>query len=448
MLAGTDVVTVLTASLAAGLVNAESTATALWSAALLPLWIVSAKLHGLYDSDRARIRHVTLDEVPALFRWATVSTAGATLILSIGPQRLSAVAAVTMWALAFGGAVAARSATRLAWRRTVPAERALVIGEGALADALSRKLALEPGHHVTVVAAVALEPPRAEPAAVAPWTDRRVAELEERIRRAGAERVVLAVQDLDEDTLSGVVATCRSLGVKLSVAPPLRAMLGTAVRLNHLAELPLIEFKTWDHSRSTMFLKRAADATAAAVGLVLLAPLLLVVAALIRLDSPGSPLFWQERVGLGGRRFRLVKFRTMVRDAEARLEQLVRLEELPEPMFKLRADPRVTRVGGVLRKTSLDELPQLWNVLKGDMSLVGPRPEESRLAERYGEELAFRLQMRPGITGPMQVHGRGELTFQERAAVEREYVENYSLRKDLQLLLRTIAAVAGRRGAY
>ena len=117
-------------------------------------------------------------------------------------------------------------------------------------------------------------------------------------------------------------------------------------------------------------------------------------------------------------------------------------------MFKLREDPRVTRVGRFVRRTSLDELPQLFNVLVGQMSLVGPRPEEVWLVERYDETQRFRLQMRPGLTGPMQVHGRGELNFQERMAVEREYVENYSLRKDLKILLRTVSTILGARGAY
>jgi lipopolysaccharide/colanic/teichoic acid biosynthesis glycosyltransferase len=127
---------------------------------------------------------------------------------------------------------------------------------------------------------------------------------------------------------------------------------------------------------------------------------------------------------------------------------VVSVDALEEPMYKLRRDPRVTRVGRVLRHTSLDEVPQLWNVLRGDMSLVGPRPEELWLVERYSETERFRLAMRPGLTGPMQVHGRGELTFQERMAVEREYVENYSLRKDVRIVLRTAAAIFRAKGAY
>ena len=144
----------------------------------------------------------------------------------------------------------------------------------------------------------------------------------------------------------------------------------------------------------------------------------------------------------------MLKFRTMSADAAARVEEVVAIDQLADPMFKLRSDPRVTRVGRLLRRSSLDELPQLVNVLKGDMSLVGPRPEEVWLVERYEETDRFRLEMRPGMTGPMQVHGRGELSFQERASVEREYVENYSLRKDVKILCQTLAAVVSGRGAF
>jgi lipopolysaccharide/colanic/teichoic acid biosynthesis glycosyltransferase len=173
-----------------------------------------------------------------------------------------------------------------------------------------------------------------------------------------------------------------------------------------------------------------------------------IIAILVRLDSRGPALFKQLRAGRHGQPFRFIKFRTMCQDAEERISEVVSVDALEEPMYKLRRDPRVTRVGRFLRRTSLDELPQLFNVLCGDMSLVGPRPEELWLVERYGETERFRLEMRPGITGPMQVHGRGQLTFQERMAVEREYVENYSLKKDLRILLRTVGAISRADGAY
>jgi exopolysaccharide biosynthesis polyprenyl glycosylphosphotransferase len=256
------------------------------------------------------------------------------------------------------------------------------------------------------------------------------------------------VPELDEATLARVVSACRELGVKLSVMPPMRAMLGTAVQLSHIAEMPVIEYGTWHTTWSTTALKRAVDIAVSAIGIVLLAPVMLVIGLLVRLDSRGPALFKQLRAGRHGKPFRFIKFRTMCKDAEERISEVLSVDDLKEPMYKLRSDPRVTRVGRLLRRTSLDELPQLFNVLRGDMSLVGPRPEELWLVERYGETERFRLEMRPGITGPMQVHGRGQLTFQERLAVEREYVENYSLEKDARILLRTVGAIFRADGAY
>ena len=158
--------------------------------------------------------------------------------------------------------------------------------------------------------------------------------------------------------------------------------------------------------------------------------------------------FIQTRAGLNGAPFRMWKFRTMVEGAEESLDEVVSLDELPDPMFKLRGDPRITRVGRVLRRLSLDELPQLVNVIVGDMSIVGPRPEQIELVERYRPEHRFRLQVKPGMTGPMQVFGRGELTFAERLAVELDYVENLSLARDLRILAQTFPVVLRGTGAY
>jgi lipopolysaccharide/colanic/teichoic acid biosynthesis glycosyltransferase len=159
-------------------------------------------------------------------------------------------------------------------------------------------------------------------------------------------------------------------------------------------------------------------------------------------------IFTQRRAGLGGRTFRMYKFRTMTADAEEVLPDLVSVDDLEEPMFKLRRDPRVTRVGRLLRRFSLDELPQLVNVLRGEMSIVGPRPEQVELVERYRPEHRFRLDVKPGMTGPMQVFGRGELSFPERLAVELDYVENMSFGRDLRTLFHTVPAIIRGTGAY
>jgi exopolysaccharide biosynthesis polyprenyl glycosylphosphotransferase len=443
MLAVADLCATATAIVALALAVPAHHRIVVWAVATLPIAVVLAKVQGLYDADHRRLRHLTTDEIPSLFMWVTLWVAAMALLVSlVGAPGLDGVAAATMWACAFGTAVVLRASARVLWRRLVPRELTLVLGDGELARMLARKLALEPGHHVALLDGSAA----GTSAAGAPFDLED--DLEPTIRALDVERVVIAREDLDESSFREIARVCRDTRAKLSVMPPLPAMLGTAVALTHLAELPLIEFKTWDPSRSTMLLKRILDIGGGTLALILLAPLMASIAFAVRLDSPGPALFRQRRAGKDGRPFTMLKFRTMVDDAEHRLADLVDLAELPEPMFKLREDPRVTRIGRVLRRASLDELPQLLNVVAGHMSLVGPRPEETRLVERYGETERFRMQMRPGITGPMQVHGRGELTFGERLAVEREYVENYSFRKDVSLLLKTASAVAGGRGAF
>jgi lipopolysaccharide/colanic/teichoic acid biosynthesis glycosyltransferase len=225
-------------------------------------------------------------------------------------------------------------------------------------------------------------------------------------------------------------------------------MFGTAARLDHVADLSVVVYTTWDISRSTLFLKRALDLTLGSVALVVFLPVLAVIAIAIRLETRGPVVFTQLRGGMDGRAFRIRKFRTMDVDAEERLPQLVAFDSLRDPMFKLPNDPRVTRVGRWLRRWSLDELPQLFNVVGGSMSLVGPRPEQIELVERYAPEQRFRLIVKPGRTGPMQVYGRGRLTFDERLAVEREYIEYLSLRRDLHLLALTVSAVVSGKGAF
>lgn len=196
------------------------------------------------------------------------------------------------------------------------------------------------------------------------------------------------------------------------------------------------------------WIKRTMDLIGALLGLVVLAVLFPFIAIAIKLDSPGPVFFVQERVGENGQRFRMVKFRSMVADAEARLSELVDLDALPDPVFKIKDDPRVTRVGRFLRRTSLDELPQVWNVFKGEMSLVGPRPEELRIVQRYNDWHRRRLAVKPGLTGPMQINGRGDLPLDERVKLEIDYIEHYSVWRDIQILAKTIPSVISGKGAH
>jgi lipopolysaccharide/colanic/teichoic acid biosynthesis glycosyltransferase len=194
--------------------------------------------------------------------------------------------------------------------------------------------------------------------------------------------------------------------------------------------------------------KRLIDIAGALVGLIFTLIVWPFLALAIKLDSQGPVIFEQVRVGQGGRPFTLYKFRTMSDNATEELAQLIAMRGLAEPVLKLKDDPRLTRVGRFLRRWSLDELPQLWNVLKGDMSLVGPRPEEERVVAHYNDWHRRRLAVKPGMTGPMQINGRAELPLDERVALELEYIEHYSLGHDLRIIIRTIPAIVNGTGAF
>ncbi|HEY0248642.1 MAG TPA: sugar transferase [Gryllotalpicola sp.] len=236
----------------------------------------------------------------------------------------------------------------------------------------------------------------------------------------------------------------------LVVAPSIIDVGGPRIHTRPVAGLPLIHVETPRYEGAKLFAKRAFDIVVAGLLVVLLSPVLLLIAAAVRLSSPGPVLFRQERIGLNGQTFRMLKFRSMVQDAEARLAQL-RLAGAVDGngvLFKMKDDPRITRVGKVLRRYSLDELTQLFNVLGGTMSLVGPRPSLERELVQYEEHTHRRFLVKPGITGLWQVSGRSNLTWEESVRLDLYYVENWSMTGDLSILWRTVRAVLAREGAY
>ncbi len=197
-----------------------------------------------------------------------------------------------------------------------------------------------------------------------------------------------------------------------------------------------------------LVIKRLIDIIGSVFGLIISFPVMLIISVLIKIDSVGQIIFIQERVGKNEKKFYIYKFRSMVKGAEDMLEEIISIDELEEPVYKIKDDPRVTRLGRVLRRTSLDELPQFINVLKGEMSLVGPRPEAAWLVERYTDEQKVRFIMKPGITGPVQINGTPELPLQSRIDLELAYMKNYSLNKDFKILLKTIPSVIRKEGCY
>ncbi|MFU8851983.1 sugar transferase [Micromonospora sp. SL1-18] len=265
----------------------------------------------------------------------------------------------------------------------------------------------------------------------------------------GADTVaVTASGELTATRLRRLGWQLEGTGIDLVVAPALTDVAGPRIHTRPVAGLPLIHVEAPEFRGARKLVKGLVDRSVALVALLLLLPLLVVIALAVRLDSRGQVLFRQVRVGQGGKEFGVFKFRTMVVNADALLAELAARNETDGLMFKMRDDPRLTRVGKLLRKRSLDELPQLANVLLGQMSLVGPRPPLPSEVARYDGDVARRLLVKPGMTGLWQVSGRSDLSWEDGIRLDLYYVENWSLAVDLAILWKTFGAVINGRGAY
>ena len=434
LLGAADLIAILVATLVVGL-GSESA----WGLLFAPLSIIVAKLVGLYDRDHRALSHMTIDELPTLIVWAGAVSALLTLLLPLTPtDSLDAVHGLGFFVALSVAVLTLRPLARWIWRKRTPPEKVAMIGTADALNSMRRKFGMLGGMHFEL--AVVKEIDDMGQGLV---RARYVHELVESV-----DRIVVAAVSVERDMIEELSALCSHEQTKLTVASPLGIGGMSSPNISQLGHMTLFEYRTWDPSRSTLLIKRTLDIAIASIGLLVVLPVLAVAAIAIKLDSRGPVIFSQIRAGLRGRPFRMYKLRTMSTDAESRLPELVDINALNEPVFKIQGDPRVTRVGRLLRRFSLDEVPQLFNVLLGEMSLVGPRPEQVELVDRYSSEQRVRLAVKPGVTGPMQVMGRGELTFSERLAVELEYVHEPSLSRDLQIMLRTIPVVVRGMGAY
>lgn len=271
----------------------------------------------------------------------------------------------------------------------------------------------------------------------------------EAVHASGAAAVaVLPCPELDGPRLRQLGWDLEQTDADLYVAPAVVEVVGPRISIHPVCGLPLLHVERPEFVGLRRFAKSSIDRLVAASALVVLAPLLFVVALAIRLESPGSPLFRQQRVGKDGRLFTMYKLRTMQPDAERRVVDLRDSNEGNGVLFKIREDPRVTRLGRLLRRYSVDELPQLLNVLRGEMSLVGPRPPLQHEVERYGPAMHRRFLVKPGLTGLWQINGRSDLDWDESQRLDVRYVENWSFAFDLMILWKTASAVFRARGAY
>ena len=411
---------------------------------LLPFVVLVAKLLGLYERDEHVLRKSTLDEAPALFQLATLFALliwladGVALLGGVNRTEILAI-----WGLLFVTLLLARGAGRRAVMRVVPVERCLLLGDHSAAARVERVFRDSPAVKAELVAELPLEVGRRRgelPATLAPSLS-----LSDAVREYDVHRVIIAPTTSDAAETLDAVRLAKSLGVRVSVLPRLFEVIGSSAQWDHADGMTLLGVPSFGLSQSSRFLKRALDVAASTVALLAFGPIMAVIAVAIKVTSPGPVLFRQARIGKDGRAFEMLKFRSMV-DGADELKVDLQPAEPAHGLFKLVDDPRLTPVGKVIRQLSLDELPQLYNVFRGEMSLVGPRPlvpQEDALARGWQRR---RLNVVPGMTGLWQVLGSARIPFDDMVTLDYLYGANWTLWLDVKILLRTILFVFGRRG--
>ena len=412
----------------------------------VPLVLLVGKVAGLYDRDELLVKKTTLDETPQLFRVATLYTLLLWLAadaLVTGPH-FGRDQVLGLWGLLFVAMLVFRGGARWLARRLTSEERLLVLGDHDAAKWLAEKLAITHGVNAQVVGRVPLE--RETPLQNGLPVLGDVHTLGIVLADQEIDRVIIASRDSQSDQILDAIRLVKALGVRVSVLPRLFEVVGSSVEFDDVDGAMLLGVRRYGLTRSSFVLKRALDVTGAAVGTFLLAPLLCLIALAIKLDSPGPVFFRQRRMGRDNTTFEMLKFRTMVVGADAQKAALMHRNEAHGGLFKIEGDPRITRVGALLRRTALDELPQLFNVLRGDMALVGPRPlviDEDARIEGWRRR---RLLLPPGMTGLWQVFGSARIPMGEMVKIDYLYGANWSLWLDVKILLRTVPIVLGRRG--
>jgi exopolysaccharide biosynthesis polyprenyl glycosylphosphotransferase len=392
------------------------------------------KVAGLYDRDDLRLVHSTLDEVPLLAQLTGLFALCVAIVHTIVlAGTLSADQIAALWIASFGAILSGRVLARAVAGRTSPVERCLVIGEAGRVNHIREKLASSQARAL-VIASLPLAGEGVDDDDDG-WVDSPEI-IRDFVRELNIHRIIVAPTTTDATGVVELIRIAKAVGVSVSVLPRMFEVVGSAVEFDDVDGMTMLGVRRFGLSRSSWRLKRGFDVVVASIGLVAVTPLISAITLAIWLDSGGPIFFRQVRVGRDGMHFRIFKFRSMVADADARKAELRSLNEAGDGLFKLTDDPRVTRVGRFLRRTSLDELPQLFNVVRGEMSLVGPRPlviDED--AQVLGLDRS-RLHLTPGMTGPWQILG-SRTPMREMVGIDYLYVANWSLWLDLKLLLRT-----------
>jgi exopolysaccharide biosynthesis polyprenyl glycosylphosphotransferase len=398
-----------------------------------PVIVFINKIAGLYERDEVVLRKSTLEEAPALVQVAGIFGLVIFLLPGGALERADRSGVLVVWGGAFLLLVAGRVLARAVAERFASAERCLAIGSAQDLQLVAKKI--ESSRVKADIVATLELPADASP--------RHLEALPPLLLEHGVDRVIIASTGPDATGTLEAVRLAKEGGVRISLVPRLFEAVGSAVEFDEVGGLTMLGVRRSRLSRSSRLLKRGFDLVVATFAIVVLAPLMAIIAIAIRLETPGAVLFRQVRIGRNGRPFRIFKFRSMVADAERRKADLSRFNEADE-MFKIANDPRITRVGRVIRRSCLDELPQLFNVWRGEMSLVGPRPlitDEDRKIVGLDRS---RLYLTPGMTGPWQVLGSTRIPMHEMVAIDYLYVNTWTLWRDLKLIIRTVPLMLSR----
>jgi len=394
-----------------------------------------------------------LDEMYVIFR-GTV-TGIATMILlslvyrpSLQSRLIFAYDALIIVILLGASRLLIRAVMARLRKHGIGVDRLLVVGAGEIGRAVMRNIVAQPELGYQLIGFVDDAPEKAHTDLGRIKALGDTGQISELISGLAIDEVAITLPWTARRKVLNIIAQCEKHNVRVKIVPDLFQLSLSQVDTDDINGVPLIGIKETSIRGWNLAIKRAIDIVGSILVLLLLWPFFALVALLIKLDSPGPVIFKQMRVGRGGKEFTVYKFRTMYKGAESYQASLQSLSESSGPLFKMRDDPRRTRVGRLLRRASLDELPQLYNVLRGEMSLVGPRPGMPAEVAQYQDWHMKRLQASPGMTGLWQVSGRSELTFDEMVLLDLYYIENWSLLLDFKILMRTIPAWLSARGAY
>ena len=461
MLLTGDLIGIATALYVAALIAGERSdpfELVLLALPILPVWALIFKLYGLYDRDVRRISHAGIDDLPWLFHAIVVGTLLFWAYLHVEfshSSRLLFAEAALFGVIGLPLIVTLRSLARTIVLGRMGAERILIAGAGPTAALLVRKISQHPEYGLMPIGRLApngaISEEIVDPGAGEPAKEPHVPllgtsdDLERLVSTGTLERVILCRADLGTPEVLKMADVCHRHSVKVGIVPGSSDAYGPSVELDAVEGVTVLGVNPPVLGRTSRLLKRGFDLVIATAILAVAAPLMALIAIAIRIDSRGPVFYRQARVGRGGKHFMLNKFRTMVPDAELQRESLMQHSQDPN-WLQLKDDPRITRLGALLRRTSLDELPQLWNVIRGEMSLVGPRPLPELEDAMVAGWTRARLDLTPGITGLWQVLGRTSIPFDEMVKLDYTYVTNWSVWMDMRLLMRTLPAVLRRRG--